>query len=132
MKIVIAPDSFKGSNSAAAVAGCIERGILKVFPDAEIASVPIADGGEGTVEAVVVGGNGEYHDVTVTGPLGNRVTARYGLLEGQKAVIEMVQNSCNRLAEQLGKNLPDKQIGGISQKMRQLQRDLFAACRALS
>ena len=93
MKIVIAPDSFKGSNSAAAVAGCIERGIRKVFPDAEIAAVPIADGGEGTVEAVVVGGNGEYRDVTVTGPLGNRVTARYGLLKGQKAVIEMAAAS---------------------------------------
>lgn len=93
MKIIVAPDSFKGSSSSVEVAGAVERGIRKVFPDAEVVKVPIADGGEGTVEAVVLGGGGEYRDVEVTGPLAGRVTSRYGLIEGGRAVIEMAAAS---------------------------------------
>jgi glycerate 2-kinase len=93
MRVVIAPDSFKGSNTSVRVAETIERGILKVFPRAEVHRVPIADGGEGTVEAVVLGGGGEYRDVTVTGPLGAPVAARYGILSGGRGVIEMAAAS---------------------------------------
>lgn len=93
MKILVVPDSFKGSNTSIQVAEIIEKGIRKVFPHAEIESIPIADGGEGTVEAVVLGGNGSYREVTVTGPLGDQVDARYGILDGERAVIEMAAAS---------------------------------------
>ena len=93
MKIIIAPDSFKGSNSSIRVAEIIERGVRVVFPDVEVDRIPIADGGEGTVEAVVIAGGGEYRDVNVTGPLGEPVEARYGVLPGGRAVIEMAAAS---------------------------------------
>ncbi len=93
MKIVVAPDSFKGSNSSVRVAEIIERGVRVIFPDAEIVRIPVADGGEGTVEAVIAAAGGEYRDVEVTGPLGERVTARYGLLPGGRGVIEMAAAS---------------------------------------
>ena len=99
MKIVISPDSFKGSNSSIRVATLIEQGVRKVYPDAEIVKIPIADGGEGTVEAAVLGGNGQYRELEVTGPLGEKLTARYGILpgqgtkEGKSAVIEMAAAS---------------------------------------
>ncbi len=93
MKIVIAPDSFKGSNTAIRVADLIEQGVRKVFADAEVVKIPVADGGEGTVNAVVAGGGGEYMDLEVTGPLGDPVTARYGILPGRRAVIEMAAAS---------------------------------------
>lgn len=83
MKIVISPDSFKGSNSSIKVATLIEQGVRKVHPEAEIVKIPIADGGEGTVEAAVLGGHGQYRELEVTGPLGERLTARYGILPGQ-------------------------------------------------
>ncbi len=93
MKIVIAPDSFKGSNTSIVVADLIEKGIRRVFAEAEIVKIPIADGGEGTVEAAVLGGEGDYRDITVTDPLGGRVKARYGVLKGNRAVIEMAAAS---------------------------------------
>ncbi|MDK2799261.1 MAG: glycerate 2-kinase [Clostridiales bacterium] len=93
MKIIIAPDSFKGSNTTIAVANTIEKGIRKVFPDAEIIKVPIADGGEGTVDALVLGAGGEFKEKTVTGPLGEKLTAKYGVLKNGVAVIEMAAAS---------------------------------------
>lgn len=93
MKIVIAPDSFKGSNSSIAVALRIEAGIKKVFPDADIVKIPIADGGEGTVEAMIHGAGGEFHRAEVTGPMGNTVTAIYGILSNGIGVIEMAAAS---------------------------------------
>jgi glycerate kinase len=93
MKIVIAPDSFKGSNSSIRVATLIEKGVRKVYPEAEIVKIPIADGGEGTVDAAVLGGNGEYRELKVTGPLGETVLAKYGILKGKSAVIEMAAAS---------------------------------------
>lgn len=94
MRIVVAPDSYKGSLSAVAVAAAMERGILSVFPQAEIYKVPIADGGEGTVEALVTATNGRIFQQTVTGPLAEPVNACWGLLgDGQTAVIEMAAAS---------------------------------------
>ena len=93
MNIIIAPDSFKGSNTSIMVADSIERGVLEIFPDASIRKIPIADGGEGTVDAVVNAGGGKRKRVEVTGPLGEPVTASYGLLPEGRGVIEMAAAS---------------------------------------
>ena len=93
MRIVIAPDSFKETNSAIAVANTIEKGIRKVFPNAEIIKIPIADGGEGTVEAVVLGGGGDIREIQVTGPMGEKRRGRFGVLPGGRCVVEMAAAS---------------------------------------
>lgn len=89
MKIVIASDSYKGSCSTLEVADAIEKGIRKVREDVEIFKIPVADGGEGTVDALVLGMNGKYQEVEVLDPLGRKITAKYGILEDHVAVIEM-------------------------------------------
>ncbi|MGG1399000.1 glycerate kinase [Bacillus salipaludis] len=94
MKFVLAPDSFKESMTAKNAAIAMEKGIKKVFPNAECVIVPMADGGEGTVESLVRLSNGEIIKTEVIGPLGNTVIAEYGLLDGeQTAVIEMASAS---------------------------------------
>lgn len=94
MRIVVAPDSFKGSVSAVGVAEAMERGIRRVFPSADVRKMPIADGGEGTVEALVSATGGTVHEIEVTGPLGERVRAHWGVLgDGKTAVIEMAAAS---------------------------------------
>ncbi len=94
MKVVVAPDKFKGSLSAPEVARAIARGVKAVAPDAEVVEVPMADGGEGTVEALVSATGGEFREAEGTGPLGDPVTARFGLLgDGKTAVIEMAAAS---------------------------------------
>ena len=70
MKIVIAPQTFKGSISALDAAAAMRDGVLRVFPDAETVLVPVADGGDGTLETLVEGSGGEVRTATVTGPLG--------------------------------------------------------------
>ncbi|WP_144214014.1 glycerate kinase [Shewanella donghaensis] len=80
MKIVIAPDSFKESLSALGVANAIEEGFKRVFPDAKYLKAPMADGGEGTVQAMVDATNGEMVTMQVTGPDGTPVTAHYGII----------------------------------------------------
>lgn len=94
MRFVLAPDSFKESMTAKAAAHAMEAGVKKVFPEAECVIVPMADGGEGTVESLVDGSNGTIVQKEVTGPLGTMVTAEYGLLGDRKtAVIEMASAS---------------------------------------
>ena len=94
MRIVIAPDSFKGSVSALCVAEALARGVLKVFPGAEVRKVPIADGGEGTVEALVSATGGQLKTAQVSGPLGEMRTAQWGVLgDARTAVIEMAAAS---------------------------------------
>ncbi|WP_312469473.1 glycerate kinase [Neobacillus sp.] len=94
MKFVLAPDSFKESMTAKNAALAMQKGILKVFPDADCVIVPMADGGEGTVESLVSMTNGEIIKTEVLGPLGEKVVADYGLLnEGHTAVIEMASAS---------------------------------------
>ncbi len=73
MKIVIAPDSYKESLSAREVAQAVEAGFRQVFPDADYVLVPVADGGEGTVDAMVAATGGRKEIVTVSGPLGEPV-----------------------------------------------------------
>ncbi|MEI3613553.1 glycerate kinase family protein [Pseudogracilibacillus sp. SO30301A] len=89
MKIVIAPDSFKESMSAASTADAIERGIRNVDRNIDVIKMPLADGGEGTVEALVNSMNGKLITHTVTGPLGGKVKAFYGIVGKKTAVIEI-------------------------------------------
>lgn len=94
MKIVIAPDSYKESLSAVDVAQAIEKGFREIFPDAEYVSVPVADGGEGTVDAMISATKGSKITTTVTGPLGEPVTACWGMSgDGKTAIIEMAEAS---------------------------------------
>ncbi|MFP2240185.1 glycerate kinase [Pseudescherichia vulneris] len=94
MKIVIAPDSFKESLSAMAVATAIEQGFRQIYPDAQYVKVPMADGGEGTVESMVEASGGQYQHLQVRGPLGLPVQARWGLMgDGETAIIEMASAS---------------------------------------
>lgn len=94
MRVVVAPDSFKGSLSALGVASAMETGIKRVFPQASVLKVPIADGGEGTVEALVAATGGQVVKQQVTGPLGEPVEAFWGILaDGETGVIEMAAAS---------------------------------------
>ena len=90
MKVVIAIDSFKGSLSSQEAGQAAAAGIKRVFPDAVTQVCPLADGGEGTVETLISGMGGTIRRLSVTGPLGEKVTGRYGVLEdGVTAVMEM-------------------------------------------
>ncbi|MCP1187932.1 glycerate kinase [Priestia flexa] len=94
MKIVIAPDSFKESLSALEVAEAVEKGFKQVLPQANYVKVPMADGGEGTVQSLVDATDGEIISKTVTGPLGEPVEAFFGILGTKRtAVIEMAAAS---------------------------------------
>lgn len=105
MKIVIAPDSFKESLTALEVAASIERGIRKVIPNAEIVKVPMADGGEGTVQSLIDSSQGSIVKAKVIGPMGNQVQAHFGLMgNSHTAVIEMASASGIHLAEPENRN----------------------------
>ncbi len=94
MRVVVAPDKFKGCLSAPEAALAMARGVSAACPEAVIDLVPMADGGEGTVEALVAATHGSFREVTVTGPMGEPVIARFGLLgDGKTAVIEMAAAS---------------------------------------
>lgn len=89
-KILIAIDSFKGSLSSMEAGNAAAAGIRRVFPDADIAVRPLADGGEGTVDALASGCNGTIHTISVTGPLNKKVSCRYCIIpHNRTAVIEM-------------------------------------------
>lgn len=90
MKVVIAIDSFKGSLTTFQGADAISEGIKKVYPDANIYKSPLADGGEGTVDAIVAAAGGEMAEITVNNPIGQPVNAKYGIIaERETAIIEM-------------------------------------------
>ena len=90
MKVTIAIDSLKGSLSSLEAGHAIEAGIKNVYPDAEICVRPLADGGEGTVEALTIGMGGELETITVTGPHGRPVSCQYGIIkETNTAIMEM-------------------------------------------
>lgn len=92
MKIVIASDSFKGSMSSLDVATAASAGVIDVYPDSEIVSVNVADGGEGTVEAIVDALGGEIVKVQVSDPLGREIETCYGIA-GETAILEMAAAS---------------------------------------
>lgn len=88
MKVVVAIDSFKGSMTSMQAGMACKEGILAAIPKADVVVRPLADGGEGTVTALVEGMNGTYEHVDVTGPMGQKVHATYGVLEDDTAVME--------------------------------------------
>lgn len=105
MKFVLAPDSFKESMTAKEACIAMEKGIKKVFKDAECIYVPMADGGEGTMEALVDSTKGKLYTVEVTAPLGNKTEGKFGILgDGETAVIEMAQASGLHLVESKKRN----------------------------
>ncbi|MXZ90567.1 MAG: glycerate kinase [Chloroflexi bacterium] len=90
LRIVIAPQAFKQSVAARAAALAIQRGVLQAVPDAETVLIPVADGGDGTLDALIDTTAGRYFTTPVTGPLGDEITAQWGVMgDGQTAVIEM-------------------------------------------
>lgn len=91
MKIVLAPDKFKGSLSAVQACDALEIGARRVLPNAQIVRVPLADGGEGTLDALVAATGGTIRVCRVQGPLGTPVEAQWGMLPDGTAVIEMAQ-----------------------------------------
>lgn len=94
MRVIVCPDSFKDCLSAAAVAAALAQGVRRACPDAEIVELPVADGGEGTVDALVAATGGSARRTTVTGPLGEPVEAAWGVLgDGRTAVLEMAAAS---------------------------------------
>ena len=94
MKIVVAPQAFKGSISALEAANAISEGVLRVVPDAEVFTVPVADGGDGTLETLIEGSKGRIHELEVTGPLGERRVSEWGAMgDGSTAVLEMARTS---------------------------------------
>ena len=93
MKLLFASDSFKGSLSSEQTIRLLDRAAREVFGDCETTGVPVADGGEGTVEAVVAAERGRLVEARVTGPLGEPVAAAYGVFGAGRAVIEMAAAS---------------------------------------
>lgn len=94
IKIIIAPDSLKGSITAIEAAFSVEKGVKNAFPEAETVLIPVADGGEGTMETLVSATNGREVSVGVTGPLGKPIDAKYGVLgDEQTCIIEMATAS---------------------------------------
>ncbi|MDO6994793.1 glycerate kinase [Brachyspira innocens] len=104
MKIVIIPDSFKGSASSMEVCNCIEKGVLKVFKNAEIKKIPVADGGEGTVYSVLYAAGGNIKKIKVRNPEGKIIEAKYGIINKDKAVIEMAAASGITLVDDKDRN----------------------------
>ena len=106
-RVLVAPDKFKGNMTASQVCECVKTGFLEGMPEAELTLLPMADGGEGTVDSLTRAGNGTFHKVTVTGPLGGKVEALCGIIlsgEGRKTgIMEMASASGLAL-------LPEKEI----------------------
>ncbi len=94
MKIILAPDSYKGNMRSPEICKIMEKAILEIIPDAEVISIPMADGGEGTVDAAVAATGGHLQTVMVHDPLGRRIEAKYGVTgNGKTAIMEMAAAS---------------------------------------
>ena len=119
MNITIAIDSFKGSLSSMEAGQAVAEGIRRVMPSAEIRIRPLADGGEGTTEALTAGLGGELKSLTVTGPLGRPVTASYGLIRERKmAVLEMASAAGLTLISQEERNPLEATTYGVGEMIR--------------
>ena len=127
MNIIIACDSFKGSLSSQDVASAISSGLLRADPGLHLTRIPIADGGEGTVEAYLAAVGGQKHTCTVSGPLGEPVEADYALLPDGTAVIEMAQASGLPL---LSGRKPDPLRAGTYGTGQLIRDALDAGCRS--
>ncbi len=120
MKILIATDSFKGSLGAIKVCRAMVQGVRAVFPQAEIIQVPLADGGEGTLEALLTGRDGKAVECSVLDPLGHRIIAKYGILYPEnRAIIEMAQASGLELLTPVERDPLQTTTYGTGQLIRQ-------------
>lgn len=123
MRIVVAVDSFKGSLTSVEAGKAIQAGILQVCKDADVLICPIADGGEGTVEALVQGMNGSFRQTEVTGPLGESVLAQWGIIAGKVAVIEMAAAAGLTLVEEEKRNPLYTTTYGVGELIRAAIRE---------
>ncbi len=115
MKILIAPDSFKGSLPAQEVAKAMARGLAKAQPSAAIDLIPVADGGEGTVDCLVTAMSGELITVPVHDPLGRLIEASYGVLPDGTAVIEMAAAAGLTLIDELERDIRQANTYGVGE-----------------
>ena len=119
LKVVAAIDSFKGSMSSLEAGQAAREGILRAVPDACVQVCPLADGGEGTMEALVEALGGERRQVEVTGPLGTPVTCTYGIIPAAKtAVMEMSQAAGITLVPEEKRNPMDTTTFGVGEMIR--------------
>ena len=118
MKFTFAIDSFKGSIDSVSAGKAAAEGAKRVFPDAECVVCPLADGGEGTVKALVAGMGGEIRKVSVTGPMGRPVVASYGLLDDGRAVMEMAEAAGLALVPLDGRDPLAATTFGVGEMMR--------------
>ncbi|MBB6453823.1 glycerate kinase [Salirhabdus euzebyi] len=123
MKIVIAPDSFKGSLSAKEVCEVMKRSCHDVFPDAHVTLVPLADGGEGTIDAFVHGEDGKVKQTNCIGPLGEGISTTFGILEESTAVIEVAKIAGLTLVPNDKRNPYLTTTFGVGQLINQLMND---------
>lgn len=121
MKIIIAPDSYKGCLRSIEVCQYLSDGIKQVCPEAEIVKLPMADGGEGSVEAIVLSTGGEFHKMKVCGPLGEQVEALYGVAgNSSTAVMEMASASGIELVSRENLNPLKATTYGTGQVLKQI------------
>ncbi|MGA2547351.1 MAG: glycerate kinase [Rectinemataceae bacterium] len=118
MKIIAIADSFKGSCSSKDTCRRIAAGLGPIFPGARIICLPVADGGEGTVDAILEGAKGRRKSVQVRGPLGDVVTASYGLLGGGRAILEMAEASGLTLVPESMRNPLEASTYGTGELIR--------------
>lgn len=119
MNILVAIDSLKGSISSLEAGSAISEGIRRAMPDAKVTVRPLADGGEGTVEALALGMNGRIEKVKVTGPLGDAVEAAYGIIDGTKtAIIEMSAAAGITLIDEKDRNPLNTTTFGVGELIR--------------
>ncbi len=117
--VVCAPDSFKECLSAAAVARAMALGVRDAAPTLDVVEIPMADGGEGTVEALLASNHGEWVGATVTGPAGDPVEAEYGIIDhGRTAVIEMAASSGLALVPEAARNALTATTRGTGELIR--------------
>jgi glycerate kinase len=129
MKIIIAPDSFKGSLTAKEAASAMARGVRAIAPNAEIDIIPLADGGEGTLEALVASTHGQFKQVGASDPLGRSINGQYGVLgDGKTIVIEMSVVSGLLLLKENERNPLFTTTYGTGQLIREA---LDSGCREL-
>ncbi len=118
MKLIVAPDSFKGSLSAAEVCACVRRAALREFSRCEVISLPVADGGEGTVDSICAALSGSMQNVTVQNPLGAPVSASYAIFDGgSSAALEMAAASGLSLVAPNARDVPRSNTYGTGEMM---------------
>ena len=104
MKVVVLIDSFKGSISSISAGNSVMDGVKRVFPNAEVLVLPLADGGEGTVDALVEGCGGEFVSVETCGPLNEKVLSTYGIINNRTAIMEMSTSAGITLIDEKDRN----------------------------